>query len=192
MNQGFPPGLLSRERIARGGVEWSGRVSGLVPEGDAADAPRLADPVAIALRAAPAGGDGVAVQVGVEATAVLRCRRCLADVEREFALELELRFDPDISVADEEEALYALDPEADEVDLAPALREEILLALPTYPLCRPECRGLCPRCGTDRNERDCGCVADEPDPRWDALRREAGTSSPVAGGDDGTEADEAG
>ena len=57
----------------------------------------------------------------------------------------------------------------DFVDLTPQIREDILLALPQRALCRPECRGLCPACGENLNERKCHCrVAHEP-LHWHAL-----------------------
>ena len=52
------------------------------------------------------------------------------------------------------------------------MRDAIVLELPMAPLCREDCRGLCPQCGADRNEAECGCVAPR-DPRWanlDVLR----------------------
>jgi len=50
------------------------------------------------------------------------------------------------------------------IDLSELAREQILLALPTYPLCRPDCRGLCPICGGDRNRLLCQCEAEETRP----------------------------
>ena len=49
--------------------------------------------------------------------------------------------------------------EGEEIDLSPLLRERLLLALPTLPLCRDDCRGLCARCGADLNAGPCGCAA---------------------------------
>ena len=60
--------------------------------------------------------------------------------------------------------------EGNEVDLAPAVREQILLALPMGALCVEGCRGLCQACGQNLNVKDCGCDHDVPDPRWAALR----------------------
>ena len=57
-----------------------------------------------------------------------------------------------------------------EVDLAEPIREEVILAAPTYVVCHPNCRGLCARCGADLNETTCECAVEEPDPRWDVLR----------------------
>ena len=44
------------------------------------------------------------------------------------------------------------------IDLGPYFRELLALALPVQPLCREDCRGLCPRCGVDRNVESCGCT----------------------------------
>jgi len=59
----------------------------------------------------------------------------------------------------------------DEVDLAPLVREAIILALPTRPLCKEDCRGLCPHCGANRNLGDCGCRDQWIDPRLEALTK---------------------
>ena len=56
------------------------------------------------------------------------------------------------------------------IDLAPALREQILLAVPPSPLCDEACKGLCPQCGKDLNQGECGCERTSIDPRWAALK----------------------
>jgi uncharacterized protein len=58
----------------------------------------------------------------------------------------------------------------DEVDLAPLVREAMILALPTRPLCKEDCLGLCPQCGANRNLGACGCRDEWLDPRLEALR----------------------
>lgn len=58
----------------------------------------------------------------------------------------------------------------DVIDLDPYLKENVAVAVPAFPLCREDCRGLCPACGADRNEGDCGCRAERIDPRWGALK----------------------
>jgi uncharacterized protein len=59
--------------------------------------------------------------------------------------------------------------QGDEIDLTPLIREQVLLALAERPLCREECRGLCPQCGANLNEGDCGCVIGGLDPRLAVL-----------------------
>jgi uncharacterized protein len=71
---------------------------------------------------------------------------------------------------DEREDLEYSVYDGEEIDLTPFIREQMLLALPTRPLCSDDCRGLCPRCGANRNERDCGCREDMFDPRLSVLR----------------------
>jgi uncharacterized protein len=99
-----------------------------------------------------------------------QCRRCLEQVEIEVAEDLAVFFDPDASAGDEDAELYALDPQADELDLRPSLKERLVLALPAYPLCGEVCRGLCPLCGANLNHGECGCEAVETDPRWGPLQ----------------------
>jgi uncharacterized protein len=61
--------------------------------------------------------------------------------------------------------------EGEEVDLAPLVRERILLALPTLPLCDQTCRGLCPRCGVNLNNESCVCPRQEADGPFAVLRQ---------------------
>lgn len=61
--------------------------------------------------------------------------------------------------------------EGTEVDLTPLVSEQTLLALPTRPLCREECRGLCPRCGINLNNGTCACVAETATPRLAVLQQ---------------------
>ena len=50
------------------------------------------------------------------------------------------------------------------------MREQFYLALPMKPLCREDCRGLCPVCGINRNRETCSCQATWVDPRLEALK----------------------
>ena len=50
------------------------------------------------------------------------------------------------------------------------LREVVLLALPMQLVCSEACKGICPVCGQNRNQRDCGCQAEAADDRWSKLR----------------------
>ena len=100
------------------------------------------------------------------------CRRCAAPLEGVLRIDVRERFtEPGARYGDpdDEEAYPIVD---DELDLAPMVRDAVVLELPLAPLCREDCRGLCPHCGCDRNVETCRC---EPplDPRWanlDVLR----------------------
>jgi uncharacterized protein len=129
------------------------------------------DAPTVELRARLTGSRGVHVTGRVEAPVRVACRRCLKPLRRTIDLDLDLLYDRSVREQDSEGQIYPLSGGADTLDLMPALREQLLLALPPYPLCREECAGLCPRCGTDLNEGSCDCVLTEPDPRWDALRK---------------------
>ncbi len=107
---------------------------------------------------------------GVRATGVLEapwhgiCRRCSLAVEGVVRVNVDERYLHDRVAGDEES--YPL--ESDVLDLAPLVHDAILLDLPLAPLCRPDCAGLCPFCGIDRNEASCDC-APAPDARWAML-----------------------
>ncbi|MGC9159324.1 MAG: YceD family protein, partial [Terracidiphilus sp.] len=59
--------------------------------------------------------------------------------------------------------------QGDSLALEDVLREQVLLSLPVRTLCKPDCKGLCPRCGENRNEKACHCDEATSDPRWEAL-----------------------
>ena len=102
------------------------------------------------------------------------CARCAEDFDapgnRPFRFVLSpkaIGYDADsLRAEDLEFSLY----EGDEVDLSPLIREQVLLALPTRPLCREDCRGLCPHCGINLNHSTCDCRVENLDPRLEALR----------------------
>ena len=102
------------------------------------------------------------------------CARCLGSypfqLKNEFTFVLkpaaELGDDQELSADDLSLSSYS----GDEVDLSPLLRESMILSLPTRPLCGDDCRGLCPRCGANRNTTECGCKDDWADPRLEVLR----------------------
>lgn len=84
------------------------------------------------------------------------CSRCGIDFD--FTCKV-----PDFTVSAE------ISPETEYFDLTNDVRECILLTLPAYPVCREDCRGICPRCRKNLNEGDCGCKDEETDTRWSAL-----------------------
>ena len=106
-----------------------------------------------------------------------QCDRCLGRAR--FALDsgFDLFYRPASDIAREEEV------EIDEgeaeigfyegggIDLEEILREQILLALPMQRVCSDVCKGICPVCGKNRNESECGCSLESHDDRWGALRK---------------------
>ena len=62
-----------------------------------------------------------------------------------------------------------------EVDLEPLLREQLVLAVPIKPVCQPECKGICPNCGTDLNKKACGCNIELPETNpWKRALKQLG------------------
>lgn len=78
--------------------------------------------------------------------------------------------DEDAEDALDEGSHIYMDKNVPMLDLAALCWEEFALALPVKPLCREDCKGLCPTCGANINEGPCGCVRDEGDPRLAVLR----------------------
>lgn len=106
---------------------------------------------------------GIVASGTVHAPWVGECRRCLTQVSGDVVASVE-----ELYVREPEEG-EAYPIEGDHIDLEPLAREAIVLGLPLAPLCRPDCQGLCPVCGADRNAGDCGCDLGGGDPRWAAL-----------------------
>ena len=107
--------------------------------------------------------EGLLVSGTLRGQMVLSCARCLAQFRSAFDIEVEELFAPEANQDDER---Y---PVVDgQVDLEPMMRDAIVLSMPFAPLCRPDCLGLCERCGGDRNAGECTCPPAE-DPRWAPL-----------------------
>jgi uncharacterized protein len=98
----------------------------------------------------------------------LECRRCLSPVDVPVDEDLELLFVEEEQALDDDVGCYVIPGSTPVLDLREALREELLLAVPQFVECRPDCRGLCPRCGANLNAGPCACRP-ERDPRWQAL-----------------------
>jgi uncharacterized protein len=97
------------------------------------------------------------------------CRRCLNEATAPVSDEAHFIYaDQGAEEADDPD-VYTINPRAATLDLRPAVREQWLLSAPALVLCREDCKGLCPVCGTDRNVSNCDCVP-IADHRWDALR----------------------
>ncbi|MGH9598534.1 MAG: YceD family protein [Terracidiphilus sp.] len=103
------------------------------------------------------------------------CARCLEPVQVPLAADFDLIFRPGGADSDApERSITAPETEIgyyqeDSLMLEDVLREQVLLALPVRMLCKPGCKGLCPRCGANRNSQTCNCEEGPADPRWEAL-----------------------
>jgi len=130
-------------------------------------------------------GKRVLARGRLETAIAAACVRCLAPIRQRIEAPIELVFEPRPVEGEASPAAVAAEWEAEgheidyydeeTVDPTDSLRQIVLLELPDYPLCRNECRGLCPQCGADLNSAPCRCgkrvdAAGEPD--WKARLRE--------------------
>src|SRR5438270_3924742 len=133
--------------------------------------PKPSGPLHVTGRLSTAGAGRYYWHGHIEGDLVLPCRRCLNDASTHVSGEEHVIFvDADDEEADNPD-VFTLDDRADEIDLRPAVREQWLLLAPSFLLCREDCKGLCPNCGTDLNAGACNCPPQvSVDSRWDALR----------------------
>src|SRR5690349_4544184 len=105
------------------------------------------------------------------------CDRCLARAEFPIDSSFDLFYRPSESLsADEEVAIDEGEAEMGfyegvGMELEDILREQIMLLLPMQRVCSPDCKGICPVCGQNRNETACDCREEPVNDCWSALRR---------------------
>jgi len=117
------------------------------------------------------GHSKVSISGSANISLVIPCSRCLKD------LSVPLDFDFDQKI-DFEKIHSGVKGDLDEItfidgntlDVDRFIRNELILHLPAKVLCREDCAGLCPVCGRDLNEGDCGCDRSSADPRMSAIR----------------------
>ena len=111
---------------------------------------------------------GILLQADFKALVDLECVRCLTDFQQTLNTSFtELYAFSQRYVTDS----GLLMPETGIIDLAPVLREYILLEIPISPLCRLDCKGLCPICVNNLNENTCHHEDDTGDPRLASLKK---------------------
>lgn len=98
------------------------------------------------------------------------CDRCLEDVKTDISFPIEKTLDLSESDSDgiEVEEIDLCD--GNNLDVDRLVHTEILMHLPYKTLCRQDCKGLCPSCGCNLNEGDCGCVRESLDPRMSVIQ----------------------
>lgn len=151
----------------------------------------LSGPLAVGLDLRAVEGT-VCVTGVVEGAAVRQCVRCLKDFEERIAFSLRVAYEreskapppvakrddarkkkstPPVEVEPEETNDDIYHYAGDHLELAPMLREQLILATPMHPLCTADCLGLCLRCGKDLNTGPCGCAVEPPSGPFQVLRK---------------------
>ena len=142
----------------------------------------------------------VAVTGVLEGTIVRQCVRCLKEYEDLLAFSVRAAFIPEpksaprhpkridpkklraevVEVELEEEPDDQYHYQGNQLELAPMLREHVILSAPMQPLCSEECLGLCAQCGKNLNEGACQCAAEPPIPTFrvvQGMKHKTGGSS---------------
>ncbi len=127
-------------------------------------------PLEVRLEAQQAGPD-VVVRGRIRGTFEQECRRCLEPVSVEVDEDFGRLYRAGEELEEQESEDVLPLPRDAELDLADALREQVVVAVPRYVYCREDCKGLCPQCGTNWNQSTCDCTTDETDERWAPLRQ---------------------
>ena len=115
--------------------------------------------------------EGVYVSGRVHGSLSGECGRCLNEITQSFDVKIAELFAYAASTTEEttdEDEVGRM--QGDLFDLEPALRDAVVLMLPTNPLCRPDCPGLCPECGVHFDDLPADHSHEDVDPRWAALR----------------------
>lgn len=114
--------------------------------------------------------DGVVAEGKLDAITDLACSRCLDEYLQPIKVQFTEIFSAHIAdKSDFEQGEQPL-PADGSIDLGPILRDYAVLDIPIRQVCREECKGLCPTCGLNLNEEDCGHRQESIDPRMERLR----------------------
>jgi uncharacterized protein len=110
---------------------------------------------------------GLLAQANFQATTELECVRCLTTIQQRLQASFTELFAFSARTATESGLIV---PEDGRIDLGPLVREYLILDIPISPICKTDCKGLCPVCGENRNITECKHELDEIDPRLANLK----------------------
>jgi len=118
-------------------------------------------------------GKNYYIRIASTVSAAFECDRCLDSFVRDISVEIRIIYTEDRSLGpdDDTEGLHFLAANEDVVTLDEDLRQNLMLAVPMKKVCCDDCKGLCPVCGGNLNKKSCGCVVENVDSRWDALKK---------------------
>ena len=162
------------ELLRRPGSDRTIELSVPLVDLDVVDATRFTDDaeVGVHLRL-DSLSDGIVVDGVLRTPWIGVCRRCLVDTSGVAESDVHELYQKVVTATD------AFEIVGEQLDLRPVVRELVLLDAPSTPLCRPDCAGLCPTCGVDRNKETCACEPPPVDPRWSALDALKGSVKPA-------------
>jgi uncharacterized protein len=171
----MPDLIIDLAAIPESGYELETAVPSTVFSLESSDV-QLSETVAVRARIQRAGTT-VAVRGSIAATVSVPCGRCLerAEVPLEATIDVvavpaaEMPDDEDHELSSSEMDLYYYSGE--QLDLGAIVWDHLSVAIPVQPLCRPDCQGLCPSCGVNRNLASCDCSLEVVDERFAVLKK---------------------
>lgn len=111
-------------------------------------------------------GGIIKLEGDLRALYITKCSRCLKDIKSEVLVTVKEDFIEEGKDKDDEAYTY----QGKYVELDKVLKDNIILNLPAKQICEGECKGLCPKCGNNLNDKDCECRDEEINPRMEALK----------------------
>lgn len=109
----------------------------------------------------------IEVELNISVQVEMQCSRCIENFIQQIHVTSNHIFVKEGFQTDEDQLIY----KGDEIDLTEIVLNEITAALPMKPLCNENCKGLCPICGVNNNQTDCGCEVGELDSRLQILKK---------------------
>ncbi len=117
-------------------------------------------------------GRNIFIKAGLQAQVDLICDRCAESFSTQVEDAVQLLYTTDQNMRDrEDEDVFVISETTDIIDIENPVRETLVTALPVKRLCKEDCRGLCPSCGTNLNVSSCDCQSNRMDPRWEKLQQ---------------------
>jgi len=137
--------------------------------------PEVRDPLGLDVVLLHPSGRTYVLEARLRGTVHVPCRRCLApaaiELDEPFRIVYQERSARDAEREAEpgDDDVVWFEAGAAEIDLTGPVRDRLFVETNWFPLCREDCAGICPVCGANRNEEECGCAVEAADTRWKAL-----------------------
>ncbi len=123
-------------------------------------------------------GSEIHIQGNLQTRLEANCDRCLGAVEIPVRSNFDLYYRPIETIAKEEEIEVPEDEmeigfySGDGIELADVAVEQVILSVPMKVVCGPDCQGLCPVCGANRNRESCNCAPPQQDSPFASLKKQ--------------------
>ncbi|RMD48677.1 MAG: DUF177 domain-containing protein [Ignavibacteria bacterium] len=112
----------------------------------------------------------IILDCNITSHALFECDRCGTEYEEELEKDFELLFlfEPREEFEEDDDVIF-ITPDEDRLELSDSVRDYSIISIPLKHLCKDDCKGLCPKCGTNLNFETCSCNENYTNPIWDKL-----------------------